>query len=224
MSSRRGFVAQLGRVASLGALGSLLVSTTVGAEQPASDELPPGDWDLSWLNQLKSATDRGVFDWSAMETPPEATPLDYAARYLDGCDAVYGNTASARAVLVIRHLAVAASLNDSAWNRYAIGEDAKVNDPATQRPALRNPFWGDASHDKDAPPSLQDVIGRGAIILVCNLALTHLASRLARAHGEDPAAVQKTLASALVPHAYLVPSGIWGLVRAQNAGCGLMRA
>lgn len=210
-SSRRGFVAHLGRIASLGALGSLVATSSAGAEPDTSDEHAPGDWDLSWLDRLKGATDRAVVDWHAKETPPESTPLDYAARYLDGCIAAYGSANTARAVVVIRHEATPAALSDAAWKRYEIGAVEKVDDPTTKQPAVRNPFWSNPSRDKDAPPDLQGLVGRGVIVLACNLALTHLSERIARAHGEDPAAVHSALRGSLVPNAYAVPSGV---------GCG----
>jgi intracellular sulfur oxidation DsrE/DsrF family protein len=227
-SSRRGFVAQLGRIASLGVLSSLVATRTAHAEPRIDDAIAPGDWDLSWLNRLSGATDRGVFDWSAIDTPlaspPESTPLDYAARYLDGCEAAYGSASAARAVVVIRHIATPAALNDAAWSRYAVGEVFKIIDPDTQKPAVRNPFWSSSAHGPDAPPTLQELVGRGVIVLVCNLALTNRAAQIARARGEDPAALHEALLGALVPNAFVVPSGVWGLVRAQNAGCGIMRA
>lgn len=225
-SSRRSFVTQLGRVASLTALGSLVATrAAVASETPSTPEdRAPGDWDFSWLDQLKDATNRGVFDWSTMPTPPEATPLDYAARYLDGCAAAYGDAAPARAVVVIRHEATPAALTDAAWKRYDIGAVVEVTDPLTHRPAVRNPFWSGDPHDTSAAPTLQSLSGRGVIVLACNMALTHVAERIARARGDDPATVHQVLRASLVPNGFAVPSGIFGLVRAQNAGCGLVRA
>lgn len=232
--SRRRFVTQLGRIASIAAVGSVVSSRVAGATETsrsdrhaAEDHTPedhaPGDFDLSWVSKLDGTVNRGVFDWSKIEPPPESTPLDYAARYLDGCAAAYGDAAPARAVIVIRHEAIPAALDDAAWKRYDLGAANEVTDPVTHRPATRNPFWSGDSHDADAPPTLQQLVGRGAIVLACNLALKHTAERLARAHGESPDAVHRALVGSLVPNAFTVPSGIWGLVRAQNAGCGLIR-
>jgi len=229
--SRRRFVTQLGRIASLTALGSIISARSIAAAEPDAPKVPetpdtpaPGDWDLSWVDRLKGATNRGVFDWSTMETPPDAAALDRAARYLDGCVDAYGDASSARAVIVIRHLATPAALSDAAWSRYGIGAVEKVTDPATGQPAARNPFWSSASAGADESPTLHDLVQRGAIILACNVALTHLASRVARQRGEDPASVQHAFRASLVPTAIAVPSGIFGLVRAQNAGCGLIPA
>lgn len=228
--SRRRFVTQLGRIASLTALGSIVSARSIAAAEPdapaapaAPDTPAPGDWDLSWVDRLKGATNRGVFDWSTIETPPDAAALDRAARYLDGCVDAYGDASSARAVIVIRHLATPAALTDAAWSRYEMGTVQKVTDPTTHQPAVRNPYWSATSTGgDDDPQTLHDLVQRGAIILVCNVALTHLASRVARQRGEDPATVQHDFRASLIPTAIVVPSGIFGLVRAQNAGCGLV--
>lgn len=230
--SRRRFVTQLGRIASLTALGTVISARRGDALEPtapdapdapdASDARAPGDWDLSWVDRLSGVTNRGVFDWSTKDTPPEADALDRAARYLDGCADAYGDASSARAVIVIRHLATPAALSDAAWSRYGIGAIEKVTDPATGQAATRNPFWTSTSTGVDDSPTLHDLVQRGAIILACNVALTHLASRVARQRGEDPASVHHAFRASLVPTAIAVPSGIFGLVRAQNAGCGLV--
>ena len=226
--SRRRFVTQLGRIASLTALGSIVSARRIAAAEPdapeASDAPPaPGDWDLSWVDRLKGAANRGVFDWSTIEAPPDAAALDQAARYLDGCADAYGDASSARAVIVIRHLATPAALTDAAWSRYEMGTVQKVTDPATHQPVVRNPYWSAPSTGgDDDPTTLHEIVQRDAIILVCNVALTHLASRVARQRGEDPATVQHEFRASLIPTAIVVPSGIFGLVRAQNAGCGLV--
>jgi len=224
--SRRRFVTQLGRIASLTALGSIVSARSIAAAEPDAPDAPnpsvPGDWDLTWVDRLKGAANRGVFDWSTIETPPDAAALDRAARYLDGCADAYGDASTARAVIVIRHLAIPAALTDAAWSRYELGSTEKVTDAATRQPAVRNPYLSAASTADDESPTLHDLVQRGAIILACNVALTHLASRVARQRGEDPTSVQHAFRTSLVPTAILVPSGIFGLVRAQNAGCGLI--
>ena len=52
----------------------------------------------------------------------------------------------------------------------------------------------------------------------------HLASRLATAVGSDAATVHADLAANLVAGAFLVPSGIFGMAEAQNAGCAFVSA
>jgi hypothetical protein len=186
----------------------------------------PQDWDLSWADALSRATDRAVFDWAAATDAEQDIVPQIAARYLDGCEAVYGAGGSRPAVVLnIRTRAVPAALTDDAWARYELGASYGVKDPETGAPATRNPFWRRSTRSDPATtsPSLQELLARGAVILVCDFALGHLADRLAAKAGRPPAEVHQDLRRSFVPSATAVPSGIFGLARAQNAGCALIR-
>jgi hypothetical protein len=67
------------------------------------------------------------------------------------------------------------------------------------------------------------MVQRGAIILVCDFALGHLAKRLATKAGRKEDEVHRELSASFVPGAIGVPSGIFGLAKTQNAGCALVR-
>jgi len=54
------------------------------------------------------------------------------------------------------------------------------------------------------------------------VALSNLASRTARKLQRDAEAVKAEWRENLIPGAILVPSGIYALIRAQNAGCAFM--
>jgi len=225
-SSRRAFVASAGQFASAVSLGALV--GPVGAfPAPAHRRLaPPGDWDLSWLERLATATDRAVFDWPSLGDPADPLVLEIAERYLDNCQAVYPpQKFEACAVLNIRTQAVPAALNDATWERFALGAQYSTKDPFTQQPAVRNPFWHRAPDPMPGIvlPSLADLLQRGALVLVCDFALEHLAKRLADKNGRQPAEVHQELRAGFIPGAYAVPSGIFGLARAQNAGCAFVR-
>ena len=72
-------------------------------------------------------------------------------------------------------------------------------------------------------PTLADLLARGSIILVCDFALGHLAERIAEKTHHQPDEVHRELLSGFVPGAFAVPSGIFGLAKAQNAGCAFVR-
>ena len=227
-SSRRDFV----RFASVAAVTACVTPRAAQASAlPAAAPRSGGDWDLSWLDRLAGATDRAVFDWPDVGDPSDPTVLEIAERYLDGCAAVYGaRRYDARVVLNIRHRAVPAALTDAAWERFALGAEYDVKDPATGKPAVRNPFWRHAARAANAAPepyvlpTIEGLLQRGAIVLVCDFALSHLASRLATKANRSADEVHRELRGAFVPGSYAVPSGIFGLARAQNAGCAYMRA
>jgi hypothetical protein len=182
-----------------------------------------GEWDLSWVDRIAAASDRAVFD---APTISEGAVLDTATRYLDNCEAVYApGKYQVRAVLNIRTQAVPVALNDALWERYALGTEYNTKDPNTKEAATRNPFW----HRAPSPfpgytvPTLGDFLERGSFFLVCDFALGHLAKRLADKAGTRQDDVHRELRSGFVPGAYAVPSGIYGLAKAQNAGCALIR-
>jgi len=227
-SSRRDFVTDVGRLASAAALAGCVIprSALALASPSGQSSTPAGDWDLSWIDRLATATDRAVFDWPTIGDPVDPIVLEIAARYLDNCDAAYGaNKHEVRVVLNIRTTAVPAALTDAAWERLSLGVEYTVKDPATQHPAVRNPFWHRAPGPITAttPPTLEELVQRGSIILVCDFALGHLAKRLATRTARDADEVHRELRAACVPGSYAVPSGIFGLARAQNAGCAFVR-
>jgi hypothetical protein len=226
-SSRREFVAKAGRLASSVSLTTLMTPATAFAIGGGSQVLTPaGEWDLSWLARLATATDRAVFDWATLGDPADPIVLEIAARYLDNCETVYAaKKYYASVVLNIRTQAVSSALNDATWDRHALGAEYKVNDPVTGKLAVRNPFWHRAPDPLPgiSLPSLADLVGRGAIVLVCDFALEHLAKRLADKAGRPSAEVHQELRNGFVPGAFAVPSGIFGLAKAQNAGCAFVR-
>ncbi len=151
--------------------------------------------------------------------------LQIATRYLDNFDAAYGlRNHQARIVITLRTRAAPMGLNDDLWARYELGAEYDVTDPASQLPATRNVFSTLAPGAAPAPGSIRDLVQRGAIILVCDFALGHLVTRLCAKHGQPADATHRDLLAGVVPSAFAVPSGIFGLARAQNAGCAYLGA
>ena len=206
--SRRSFIVQAAGMGAVAALG------------PAELQSDP-KWDLSWLDTVKKAKRRAVFD-----APSPGVVFDLARRWYDNIDTTYGRSAGrCCAVLNLRTRSTAGGLADSMWAKYPIGEDLKVNDPDTNAPTKRNVDLRVAA-DKIAIGygSIEDLQKRGAIVIVCDFALGHLANRLAKAVNAKPEDVHAELRSNLVAGAFLVPSGIFGAAEAQNAGCGFIPA
>jgi hypothetical protein len=221
-------VVNAGRFASAVSLTTLMTPAAAfaGTVNDSPTFTAAGEWDLSWLATLASASDRAVFDWPSLGDPADPQVLYFVARYLDNCEAAYASRKyEARAVLNIRTQAVAAALNDATWDRYALGTEYKLNDPTTQKVAVRNPFWHRAPDPSPGVvlPTLGDLLARGSIILVCDFALGHLAERIAEKIRRQPDEVHRELRNGFVPGAFAVPSGIFGLAKAQNAGCAFVR-
>jgi hypothetical protein len=214
MTGRRGFIAQLGILAAGMTVDSDELHATPGASQ--------GSWDTSWLDRLAAAQYRVVFNGSEVE---EGAVLSFAASFLDDYRDVHGTTdQQTRPVIVFRRLGTPMAFNDSLWQRYAIGEDIKLKDPNTHAFATRNVFWRprDGATGWEAELALESLQRRGLIVLLCNVALGNWARQMARRHQRDSEAVNAEARENLIPGAILVPSGIYALIRAQNAGCAYM--
>jgi hypothetical protein len=207
-SSRRSFISQVAGIGAVAAFGA--------AETSAAAE-----WNMSWVEQVRKAKHRAVFD-----APMPGSVLDLAARYYDNIQKVYGQS-SGRVCMILnlRTRAAFMGLADPMWQKYPVGEDAKVNDPDTNGPSRRN-LDVRISPEKTAIGygSIERLQQQGAIVLVCDFALGHLANRLAKAAGAQGNAVHSELRSNLVSGAVLVPSGIFGAAEAQNAGCAFIPA
>ncbi|MEP6833237.1 MAG: hypothetical protein ABJB74_07575 [Gemmatimonas sp.] len=214
MSKRRTFITQLGVAAAALAFDA--------DEMSAQSGNSTSEWDKSWLDRLAKAKFRVVFNATVID---DGGVLDYANTFYDHFHEVHGtDDPQTRPVIVFRRNGTPMAFNDAIWDRYAIGEDAKVNDPVTNAPAKRNVFWKAeaGASSQNVSRKLESLHARGLISLVCNVAATNIARRLADRAQIDPAAAIKDVTSNLVPGAILVPSGIYALIRAQNAGCAFM--
>jgi hypothetical protein len=184
------------------------------------------DWDLSWTKTVQAATDSAVFDWPSAGDPADPIVLEMAERFLDNCRTAYSaGTYTAQVVLNVRTQAIGAAMTDALWEKYSLGASYNIMDPNTGKPATRNPFWHRAPDP--APgiklPTMEDMVNRGAIVLVCDFAMGHLSKRLAAKTGRTADEVHLDLRAGLIRNAYAVPSGIFGLSRAQNSGCAYVR-
>jgi hypothetical protein len=243
LTPRRGF---LGRLAAAGAAlaGAGVVARGLGAQaaaaSPAPAAAPPppragAAWDMSWVERVKGAH-RQVFDAPELA---EGTVLHQARSWMSGFAEVYGTKdEEMSAVLVIRHAAIPMVLNDALWERAQVAKalaeapEGKVvlKDAATGELPRRNPFLN-ANVGPDAPHSmlwpdggLDTLIARGAIVLACNLALRRAVSLVQRADRVTPDVARRTVLANLLPGVVVMPSGIFAVTRAQEAGCQYIRA
>ena len=235
---RRAFV---GRLAAVGAaLGALVHGRETGAQPQAAaaprDDAPPvqGEWDMSWVNRL-TASRRQVFDIPEMRN---GMGLHQTRAWLQGYEDVYGDAGKeANAVLVVRHFAIPLVMSDALWDRYglatkitAFSDDKEpVKDPATGQPARRHPFLnanvkpGDAHASMYVWPDggLDTLLKRpGVTVLACNLALGFVAEQVvAKQDGVSKEEAAKRVKAGLLPGVVVMPSGIFAVGRAEEAGC-----
>ena len=220
---RRDFLTKLGLGAV--ALSSAPFVAPLDAEEPAGASeafaVEPG-WNMSWVDELQKVPYKAVFDSPALS---DGAALDLAAGIWNEFKEVYGTDSSSRMVIIMRQLGQVMAFNDMMWEKYGIGEERKVNAPVTKQPAKRNPWTKSTATDPSwAVDSKLDALhARGAIFLVCNRASMNWAARAAERTKTDVEVVKNDVRNNLVPGAILMPSGVFALVRAQNAGCAYMR-
>src|SRR5213075_1753547 len=163
MARRREFLAQVGLAAAAIAFDAdeMRAASATNAESP---------WDTSWLDRLTAAQYRVVFNASDIA---DGAAMAYASTFFDHFHEAHGTSdAQTRPVIVFRRLGTVMALNDMLWEKYAIGEDRKVNDSATHAPAKRNIFWSAApgASPESAGTKIETLHKRGMISLVCNIA------------------------------------------------------
>lgn len=215
MTTRRGFIAQIGAGAATGLLD-------VQELRAGNDAVKQSAWDTSWIDRLSKAQFRVVFNVTDIA---DGAALGYTSTFFDHYHEAHDTKDSElRPVCVFRRLGTPIAFNDAMWDRYAIGAERKVNDPTTKAPARRNIYWkaSPGASAQDAATTLEALHARGMISLVCNIATENFGRSLAESTKHDAAEVIRDLKANLVPGAVLVPSGIYGLIRAQNAGCAYM--
>ena len=214
MTGRRRFVGQLGALAA--------AMTVASDELRAASSSSQGTWDTSWLDRLATAKYRVVFNASEVS---DGDVLSHAATFFGDYRTVHGTKdQDTRPVIVFRRLGTPMAVNDHMWQTYRVGEDLKLKDPETHAFATRNVFWrarkGVSGWEADM--ALESLHRRGLISLVCNVALGNWARGWAERAKRDTEEVVAEARANLIPGAILVPSGIYGLIRAQNAGCAYM--
>ena len=211
-TSRRAFVSSLGAAA-----GTALLTSPSYGFAPAHSNGVSAAWDMSWLDKLARRPHKVAFDATVID---DGIALDHAAMILDQFHEVYGiDDAQVGVVIVMRQLGTRMGFADELWERYTLGADAKIDDPKTKQPARRNPFYSGAED-----MMIERLIKRGVIVLVCNNATTNIARQIARRDGKDVDTVVADFRSHLVPGAVMMPSGVFAMICAQNAGCAFMRA
>jgi hypothetical protein len=223
-TDRRDFLRQL--TLATAAVGGGAIVSPLGAEDlnRAADHFGASSaaWDMSWVDQLQRAQYRAVFD---SPTLADGAALDLAAGIQGNFKEVYGSDEGVRMVVVMRQLGQVMAFNDDLWNRYGIGEERKVNDPLTKQPARRNPYLKALPGEPDwaVASKLETLHARGAIFLVCNRASMNWAAGAAEQTKKDVEQVRNEVRNGLVLGATLMPTGVFALVRAQNAGCAYMK-
>lgn len=182
--------------------GGLLVP--VGVATVENRELPQSQnpkWDMAWVDKL-NGPHRVVFDSPEIA---EGAALMQHSSVLLGYHEVYGANTPLQAVIVMRSVGVRMAFNNAIWQKYKLNDELKL-------PGNGNPYTSQISRLND----------QGVTLLACNLAATYYARQMARQAGLQPDAVVEEVRSNLAPGVILMPSGVFAVARAQEAGCQMI--
>ena len=190
----------------LGLAGLASAASRAEAATPVAGDGP------DWPGKLKGRH-RQVVD---AYTVNDGRPLAFASTFLL-TDAA---PSSATSVVILRAQALPVALDSAIWEKYKIGESLKIIDPEIKAAAVKNPFLnpkpGVLLTDDMA---IDRLLGKGVVFGACNIALHGLSKQLASNAGVSADDAAKEWAANLVSGITLLPSGVWGVNRAQEAGC-----
>ena len=209
MTPRRGFIR---RVAGAMALGLAGLVPSPSHPQPAAARSDGPEWPGPLKGRHRQLVD-------AYEVN-DGSPLAFAYTFLSTNEPPTANLVSATAVIVLRHAAFPMALGNEMWRKYKIGEAFKILDPETKAPAVKNPFL----HPKPGVLPLDGMaidllLASGTVFGACHVALLGQSKMLASNAGLSAEQAAKEWTANVIPGITIIPSGTWGVNRAQEGGC-----
>jgi hypothetical protein len=225
-TTRRDF---LGRIAvNAAALGAMPLALDFGRADALAAVAAPvqGEkWDLSWTSRV-TGKHKTVFDVPEVDSGYGVWRASlWAKQYQETLGAAPKDLST---VLVLRHNGIALAMQQAFWDKYGIGKAKNAMHPITLQPTDRNPALLASSRnevpaDFDAV-ALDKFIARGGIALGCNLAFGDCVELVKSKEGLSDADARKQTLGYLVPGVILQPSGVFAVIRAQEAGAVYIRA
>ena len=206
---RRGFFGSIATFAAAAGLSGMLPSRLAAEDVSAGRSL---DAALdAWFGKIKGKH-RMIFD---APEPNSGMVAIWPRVYLNTMAATWPGPATA--VVILRHAGLALALGDAVWAKYGIGETFEIKDG--DAPAQRNPY---ATITGLPIPGvgISELLKSGVLVGACDVALTIYSSGAAKKMGLDPDVVKKEWIAGLLPGVQVVPSGVLGVARAQELGCG----
>ena len=181
-------------------------------------------WNTTWPNRI-TGKHKALFDGAEIESGYGVWRASAWANQYQQVLKI--PAADLSPVVVIRHNAIILAMQPSFWRKYGIGKSKGVTHPLTNKPIDVNPALLDEKDGLPAPFSesgLRKQLARGVTVLACNLALQDMVDLVKEADKSTDAAARKVAVDALVPGVILQPSGVFAVIRAQEAGCAYIKA
>ena len=211
-------------------VASLGIAAFVNPKPAAANPVPVAEGNIheadAWFNDIKGKH-KVVFD---AIRPHEVLPFAWPRVFLLTNAATGTPEADNSVVVVLRHYAIPYAFEDRIWEKYKFGDIVKADDPATGKPAMRNPFAKPKQGDFKVPGigdvaiGINELQASGVKFCVCDVAMTVMANTLAPMMNLKVDEVKKDWLAGLLPGIQVVPSGVWALGRAQEKGCAYIFA
>lgn len=211
VTPRRNFV----KTVAAGAAALVAANPTIGKAENALANSPLAD---DWVKRIKG-THKQVVD----ATMPNGGfgPL-FALNFIDSYKSQGVPESQLTSVVSFRHFAFPLVLNDSIWAKYKFAGMIGAMDPKTNAPATRN-IYRDAILLHPGLTYEQILAGTATkatiIFTACDVALHALSGMMAANAGVSAEEALAEWKAALLPGVVLVPSGVYAISRAQEAGC-----
>lgn len=202
-ATRRTFLASL----------SGLLGVSVAPGNVLARTSPLGEWDVNWLDRL-SGKHKQLFDVGATDS------LKAVRNWLEAHRDVFGTEHTELSALVgIAGDAFPINAGDELFKKYPIGEEWKITDPETKKPAERNIFLDGGATPKDRAATVRALQAKGVIFWQCNNALKRIAHEFAVKVNRPDEDVYAELRAGLNPGVILVPAHVMFVGLAQEKGC-----
>lgn len=197
----------------------------LGAFRSPTASATAKEFDLTWVNRVTGKY-RAVFDVPEIDSGYGVWRASiWVKQYMDMLKA---GARDCSPVLVLRHKGIALAMTQAFWDTYGVAKENTVTHPVTQAGTDRNPALLSSSRN-EVPADFDDAaldkfIGRGGIVLACNLALEDMIQLVSKKDGTTGDAARKSALAGIVPGVILQPSGVFAALHAQDAGCKYLRA
>jgi intracellular sulfur oxidation DsrE/DsrF family protein len=224
-TNRRNFLGTLATGAA--AIGLTSIAPTIHAIAGETPNSPKVFGDPEEMFKKINGKHRIVFD---SPHPHEIYPFAWPRVFLLTNEATGTKDKDCSVVVVLRHSSIGYAMEDRLWAKYKFGEMFQANDPETQKPALRNPFWKPKAGAFKVPGVGEILIGidqlqaNGVMFCVCAAAINVYSAVTAQSMNLKHEDVKNDFISGIFPGIQQVPSGVWALGRAQAHGCGYVFA
>jgi len=214
---RRGFLGRVAAGAAALGLGGMVPALAAATPRPDGSGASANPEFEAWLNKI-TGKHKMIFD---VPEPNDGFVFAWARVLLNTTNETYGtNDGDNSVVIVLRHAGIPFAMESAMWSKYKFGEAFKITDAATKGPAVRHPLIHLKPGDAPIPGmGTDELITKGVLVGVCNIALTFYSMRLASDMGMQAEAIKKDWVANLLPGVQVVPSGVIAVNRTQEKGC-----